>query len=93
MQKQWVSLCGVVVLSLPALAQAPQSYTITTVAGNGVSGYTGNGAQAAGSQFASPFGAVFSGGSLYITDQGNNRVRKIGADGSLSSAVYCSWNY
>jgi uncharacterized protein (TIGR03437 family) len=69
------------------MAQAPKSYTITTVAGNGVSGYTGDGAQAAGSQFASPFGAVFSGGSLYVTDQGNNRVRKIGADGSLSSIV------
>jgi uncharacterized protein (TIGR03437 family) len=51
---------------------------ITTVAGNGTGGYSGDNAPATGSQLSGPYGvAVDPTGNLYITDTGNNRVRKV----------------
>jgi uncharacterized protein (TIGR03437 family) len=51
---------------------------ITTVAGNGTSGYAGDNGPATSAQLNSPFGvAVDSAGNLYIADSGNNRVRKV----------------
>jgi len=53
---------------------------ITTVAGNGTFGFSGDNGLAAAAQLHSPGGvAVDSAGSLYIADTGNNRVRKISA--------------
>ena len=51
---------------------------MTTVAGTGVSGYSGDGGPAANSQLTRPYGlAVDGAGNLYIADQGNQRVRKV----------------
>jgi hypothetical protein len=51
---------------------------ITTVAGNGTQGYSGDGGPATGAQFYIPFGvAVDLQGNIYIADSGNNRVRKV----------------
>ncbi len=52
--------------------------TITTVAGTGVPGYSGNPAPATSAQLRNPRGvAVDAAGNLYIADTSNNRVRKV----------------
>src|ERR1700730_7129862 len=51
---------------------------ITTVAGNGSSGFSGDGGPATSAKFSYPTGVtISSGGVLYIGDTGNNRVRKV----------------
>ncbi len=53
---------------------------ITTVAGDGRSGYIADGMQATNARLSSPFGvALDSSGNLLIADTGNNRIRKITA--------------
>src|SRR3989344_5151127 len=55
-----------------------QSGIITTIAGNGVSGFSGDGGQATAAKMSFPRGvAVDSSGNVYFTDTGNNRVRRI----------------
>jgi trimeric autotransporter adhesin len=49
---------------------------ITTVAGNGTKGYSGDGGPATSASFNSPYGiAVDASGTIYIPDIYNNRVR------------------
>jgi sugar lactone lactonase YvrE len=54
--------------------------TITTVAGNGTSGFSGDGGMATSAQLNNPIGvAVDSVGNLFIADSNNNRIRKVTA--------------
>jgi len=51
---------------------------ITTIAGTGTAGFTGDGGQASSAQISGPLGVGVDGeGSLYISDTNNRRVRKI----------------
>lgn len=51
---------------------------VTTVAGNGLEGFAGDGGAAASAQLDTPTGiAVDSNGNLYIADSHNNRIRKV----------------
>jgi sugar lactone lactonase YvrE len=60
--------------------------TITTVAGNGQYGYSGDGGSATAARLFMPMGvAVSSAGNLYIADIGNNRIRKITPDGVITT--------
>src|SRR5439155_1415366 len=53
---------------------------ITTVAGNGISTFAGDGGAATGASLFRPTGvALDAGGNLYIADTGNNRIRKVAA--------------
>ena len=55
-----------------------QTYTITTVAGNGTQGMSGDNGPAASAQLNRPEGvAVDSAGNLYIADLYNSRVRRV----------------
>jgi sugar lactone lactonase YvrE len=56
---------------------------ITTVAGNGSAGYSGDGGAATNASLKHPeFVAVDSAGNLYIADTMNDRVRKVNLSGS-----------
>ncbi len=61
---------------------------ISRFAGTGSSGFSGDGGQANLAQFNAPGGLTVDGaGNLYVTDQNNNRVRKIAPDGVITTAV------
>jgi poly(3-hydroxybutyrate) depolymerase/sugar lactone lactonase YvrE len=60
--------------------------TITTVAGNGARGFSGDGGQAPAAQFYQPCGvAADSQGNLFIVDRQNHRIRKVASDGVVST--------
>ncbi len=62
--------------------------TITTIAGNGTSGFSGDDGQATAAQLANPYGvAVASDGTVYITDSTNQRVRKVATDGVITTVA------
>ena len=50
---------------------------ISTVAGTGSAGFSGEGGQATQAQLNSPGGLAVGGNSLYISDTGNHRVRRV----------------
>jgi uncharacterized repeat protein (TIGR01451 family) len=61
---------------------------ITTVAGNGTNGFSGDGGLAISAQLAGPNGvAVDSTGNIYVADQGNNRVRRIDSSGTITTVA------
>jgi hypothetical protein len=62
--------------------------TITTIAGTGTVGYSGDGGQASGAQLNNPFGiAVDKDKNVYIADRSNNRVRKVRLTDRMISTV------
>lgn len=61
---------------------------ITTVAGNGTAGFSGDGGSATSAQLNEPLGlATDTGGNLFIADSHNNRVRKVSQDGIITTVV------
>ena len=59
---------------------------ISTLAGNGLPGNTGDRGRATTASLNSPVGvAVDSSGNLYIADRGNARVRRVSADGTINT--------
>ena len=64
------------------------SNTITTIAGCGVEGYSGDGGPAVSAQIASPHGAaVDQQGNIYIADLKNDRVRRVDASTGIITTV------
>ena len=60
--------------------------TISTVAGSGSSGFGGDGGAATSAQLNAPFGvALDAAGNLYIAEFSNNRIRKVGTNGNIST--------
>ena len=61
---------------------------ITTFAGNSVDDYSGDGGQATNASMYFPSGvAVDTSGNLFIADSYNNVIRKVGADGIISTVA------
>jgi uncharacterized protein (TIGR03437 family) len=59
---------------------------IMTVAGNGVEGFSGDGGPATSASLNYPEDVAFdASGNLFIADSANNRVRKVGPSGIISS--------
>jgi len=59
---------------------------ITTVAGNGTSGYSGDGGPATGAELNDPCGITMdTAGNLYIADTGNNCIRKVDPHGIITT--------
>jgi uncharacterized protein (TIGR03437 family) len=61
---------------------------ITTIAGVGVAGFSGDGGPAASAALNLPYGlAADLSGNVYIADLGNQRVRRVAPDGSISTVA------
>src|SRR5262249_18094177 len=64
------------------------SDVVTTVAGTGSGGYTGDNGPAVNAQLSGPSGiAVDSAGNVYIADCNNNRVRKVSPSGTITTVA------
>jgi DNA-binding CsgD family transcriptional regulator/sugar lactone lactonase YvrE len=80
-----------------AIRKVTASGVITTVAGSDLPGYEGDGGSATQAKFQlAPLGLPRPGaqgmvaddqGGLYIADSGNNRIRKLDVDGTISTAA------
>jgi sugar lactone lactonase YvrE len=72
-----------IIWKLPAGSQ-----TITAVAGNGTSGYSGDGGAATSATLGNPNGVAVDGaGNLYIADTYNQRIREVAAGSGIISTV------
>jgi len=61
---------------------------ITTIAGTGIAGYSGDGGPALAAELNSPWGMALDGaGNLYFSDVGNQVVRKIDAAGTITTVA------
>ncbi|MDP2673555.1 MAG: RHS repeat-associated core domain-containing protein [Dehalococcoidia bacterium] len=61
---------------------------ISTVAGNGTNGFSGDGGPATQAALWFPHDvAVGADGSLYIADNGNSRIRRVGTDGIITTVA------
>ncbi len=59
---------------------------ISTVAGTGTPGFSGDGGRATAAQLSQPNAtAVDAAGNIYIADMGNHRVRRVAPDGTIST--------
>jgi sugar lactone lactonase YvrE len=64
------------------------SGNITTVAGTGTQGFSGDGGLAINAQLDTPFNIVIdTQNRVYISDQGNRRVRRVEADGTITTVA------
>ncbi|HEV2446706.1 MAG TPA: hypothetical protein VGS58_12315, partial [Candidatus Sulfopaludibacter sp.] len=60
--------------------------SVTTIAGTGSPGFSGDGGPANVAQLNGPSGVTLdASGNIYIADTLNNRIRKIGADGNITT--------
>ncbi len=60
--------------------------TITTIGGNGLAGAAGDGGQATAARLNDPWAVIYdSAGALLIADHGNDKVRRVGTDGVIST--------
>ena len=59
---------------------------MTTVAGTGVAGRNGDGGPATQAELRMPAGvAVAADGTIYVADRGNQRIRRVGTDGRITT--------
>ena len=99
-QNQTVAAGASVTLSVTASGTGPFSYQwlfndttelnslITTVAGNGVQGYSGDGGAATNASLSYPSGvAVDASGNLFIADYYNNRIRQVDSSGLITTVA------
>lgn len=64
------------------------SGTISTFAGNGLPGYSGDRGQATQAELSSPTGlALDSRGNIYIADYGNSIIRRVSPDGTINTVA------
>lgn len=79
---------ALVFLAVVCQAQAPGTYTITTVAGTGAAGWDGDAGPGTAALINNPFFIALDGsGNLFIADQLNNRIRKLATDGIITTVA------
>jgi len=71
-----------------AVRKVTSTGKITTIAGNGTAGYSGDDGPATSAELSAPAAlALDSSGNLYIGDRGNNTVRKVTPAGIISTVA------
>lgn len=82
-------LFPVILLSaLVSIASAASTWTISTVAGTGVRGFSGDGGPATAAEINDPFGVVRGpDGALWFCEYGGQRIRRITRDGKISTVA------
>lgn len=84
----WLALPLALLAAAICPAQTAPQFTISTIAGNGSDGYGGDSGAASNAQLNEPMALAFDkGGLLYISDQLNHRIRKVGADGVITTVA------
>jgi sugar lactone lactonase YvrE len=69
-----------------AIRKVDTNGIITTVAGTGQRGYSGDGGPATQAKLNGPLGVVFdAAGNMYIADENNSRVRKVDKNGIITT--------
>jgi uncharacterized protein (TIGR03437 family) len=61
--------------------------TINTFAGNGSFDFSGDGGPATSAVLSPPTGIAVAGGNIYFADSGNNRIRRIAANGVIATVA------
>ena len=80
-----LALCAAL-LAAAAGAQPAADWTITTIAGTGERGFSGDGGPATQSRLYYPRGVAVDGdGNVYITDDYNHRIRKVDSTGTITT--------
>lgn len=78
----------VVFATLVSFASAASTWTISTVAGTGVRGFSGDGGPATAAEINDPFGVVRGpDGALWFCEYGGQRIRKITRDGKITTVA------
>ena len=71
---------------LTPLPVTAQEFTISSFAGTGDPGFSGDGGPASTARLDCPTGVAVDGaGNVYIADSGNHRIRRVDPAGSISS--------
>jgi hypothetical protein len=74
--------------ALHAVRRINSDGTVTTIAGTGTAGSTGDGGPATAARLNTPVRLAFdSAGNLYIADSGNNKIRKVTPAGIISTVA------
>ena len=80
-----ISIVGLFII-LQAQTLTAQPHLITTIAGNGIAGYAGDGLAATSAKLKYPNGQCADKyGNVYIADQSNNRIRKVTPTGTITT--------
>ena len=70
------------------IRQVNSNGTITTIAGNGIAGFSGDGGKATSASIKTPLGLAMDGfGNLYFADGDNNRIRRVAPSGVITTVV------
>jgi uncharacterized protein (TIGR03437 family) len=77
---------GAILFGVAAMLCSGQG-VISTVAGNGVSNFTGDGGPATSASFHPDGVTVDGAGNIYIADQNNNRIRKVDPNGIITTVA------
>ena len=89
MNRLYAAIVCVVCLGIPGYLTAQEiSETITTLAGNDIQGFSGDGAPAAQASLNDPTGvAVDTRGNVYVADSANHCIRRVGKDGVIATVA------
>ncbi len=77
---------GSYVYTTMTVSTVSSSHLITTFAGNGTAGYSGDGSAAIAGELSDPYAVAVDGsGNVYIADKGNNCIRKVNTSGIITT--------
>ena len=85
--KKNISFLLFVILAL-AISENNVAQIISTIAGNGTAGFSGNGSAATLAKLNNPTGITYDSiGNIYISDYNNNQIRKIDGSGTITTVA------